>query len=610
MSYLVLARKFRPQTFHSIVGQEHITTALATAIVRNKVPHALLFTGPRGVGKTSAARVFARALNCSKNTETDFSTLPEEEARNLVEPCGVCVNCKEIAQSSSVSVWEIDGASNNSVDNVRELIESLRSLPPPGSRYKIYIIDEVHMLSTAAFNALLKSLEEPPPNTIFIFATTEPHKIPETVISRCQIHDFRMLTPSIIVSCLKEIAREEKVEVEEQVFYFLAKRAEGGMRDAQSMLDRLLSFTSGKITLDLAQQVFGVLDQQFFFKLSKEIFNENCANCFVLLNEAFQQSINIRAFISDFITHFRNLLVVSVIREGKSGRSLDTKQLTDIFQISAEQITELQEQVQHTSGFDLQRLFDVAEKTGESAIISNFPRFVIEAGVAKMASLPSLRAIPEILQELRGGSQGVITPGKIEPTQRASALMTRSEPTELRSEVSDTKQVTAEPTGDFNPSWQDFVHHVQGRSEMVLATFLKRVSPVHFTRGVLSVKANAFDISALRDPNTIQTLKACLHSYSAYPDWEMKFSEQQGNEQQGEKQHGEEKAVERPIYQERKNKKDGAKPAEGSIVALQEKERRDLEKQVTDEARKDPLIQAALSTFEGSNIERVSVLKN
>jgi DNA polymerase-3 subunit gamma/tau len=266
MSYLVLARKYRPQSFDSVVGQTHITQALANAIVRDKVPHALLFTGPRGVGKTTSARLLARALNCTGRELPSEQEAAQDDnlLRQAIEPCGTCQNCIEIARSSSLAVWEIDGASNNSVDNVRELIDSLRTSAPPHARYKIYIIDEVHMLSTSAFNALLKSLEEPPPHTVFIFATTEPHKIPETVLSRCQRYDFRGLAIESIVEQLRSIVTAEKLDVGDDVLEFIARRSQGGMRDSQSMLDRIISYAGDTITIERAQEVFGAVGIEFF----------------------------------------------------------------------------------------------------------------------------------------------------------------------------------------------------------------------------------------------------------------------------------------------------------------------------------------------------------
>ena len=405
MSYQVLARRFRPQTFSSIVGQEHVTRALANAILLSRVPHAVVLTGPRGVGKTTSARVFARALNCSGREIPPPDQIPADaDPVLLVEPCGACPNCREIARSTSLAVWEVDGASNNSVDNVRDLIESLRSVPPPGSRYKIYIIDEVHMLTVAAFNALLKSLEEPPPNTIFIFATTEPHKIPETVLSRCQRHDFRRLPVSVMVDSLHAVAAAEKADIDDEVLEFLAMKARGGMRDAQSMLDRLIAFSGGKVTLEDAARVLGVVDTGFFLRLSEAVFTSNLEASFLLLDEAFTQSIDVRTFIGDFIRHFRNLMLVKFI----SGSADNDSQmgLRRMLEVSPQELKKLNAQLATKEAFDIQRLFDIAEQTSRTALQSAFPRYVLEAGVAKMATLSSLLPLGEVLSRLSGGGDG------------------------------------------------------------------------------------------------------------------------------------------------------------------------------------------------------------
>ena len=590
-SYLVIARKFRPQTFQAVAGQEHITTALANAIVRDRVPHALLFCGPRGVGKTTTARVFAKALNCLERKEvSELQKLSEEEARQAVEPCNECANCVEISKSSSIAVREIDGASNNSVDNVRDLIDSLRTLPPPGTRFKIYIIDEVHMLSTAAFNALLKSLEEPPPNTIFIFATTEPHKIPETVISRCQRHDFRRIATDVIVEQLRGIAAAEGVEVEEGVYWFVARQAQGGLRDAQSMFDRLLSFSRDRIELKSARQVFGVLDQSFYFRLSESILGGNVDQALVCLDEAFQQSLDLRIFVAGFLLHWRNLYFVR-LRTERPGDSSET--LIRSLEVDDAEFQELEKQVSDVETFDLQRLFEISENVADETLRSNFPRYVLEAGIAKMASQPSLRPLAEILSSLESGA----SPQK-RPTARPKAAQPRgttpaaTEPTPVAvpKPQAVVPEIAPESPSVFNPKWEDFVHFVQSRSEVVLAAHLRRVFAKVFVAGVLELEGAEFDILALKESGVNTRLRECLTAYGESDNWDIRFAatSTQSDEQVETK---------------------SATVAAGSVAAKEAKEEAAFVEKRKDEAREDPNVRQALEAFSGSSIERVSVLK-
>ena len=652
MSYLVLARKFRPQTFESIVGQEHITKALANAIVRGRIPHALLLTGPRGVGKTSAARVFARAVNCTGRPIPQGKD--EADARKLVEPCGECANCKEIARSASLAVWEIDGASNNSVDNVRELIESLRSLPPPGSAYKIYIIDEVHMLSTSAFNALLKSLEEPPPNTLFIFATTEPHKIPETVISRCQRHDFHRLPASVIVEQLNRIAQAEKVEVEPAVLRFIALKAQGGMRDAQSMFDRLLAFAQQGLTLELAQKVFGFVDRSFFINLSDKIIGGDVPGSLLLLNEVFGQCVDIRSFAADFIAHFRNLLIMGFCR-GSAGRE---EQVISMLELEPEEKRRLSAAAGAVDQFQLQRLFEAAEETTQQALISSFPRYVFEAGVAKMATLPDLRPLAELISELKhgkaagggsgpgpgfsGGSKAPKRPSaQVEApalrTAETSAAPVSSAAPAMSSEESQGPPLSAydleasaeeisvpasadigasvfNSAGEFNPNWIEFINFTRSRGGMALATYLKRVAPRTFHTGRLEIEGTEFELTALRDSATMQSLRDSLSAYSGQSAWNITFVSHSAEAASGMKNleqaapealsAGSTKARERkPGFGSRK----GLVP--GSIA---EKEANDVEEQrveIVRHARTAPSVKAVLDVFSGSKIERITEIK-
>lgn len=297
MSYRVFARKYRPQTFEEVVGQEHITRTLANAIAQNRLAQAYLFVGPRGIGKTSTARILAKALNCEKGP--------------TITPCGTCDACREIAEGNSLDVLEIDGASNNSVEHVRELRESAAYAPARGP-YKIYLVDEVHMLSTAAFNALLKTLEEPPPHVKFIFATTEAQKVPATITSRCQRFDLRRIPAALIAKHLQYIATQEKVALDDEAAATVARGADGGLRDAESMLDQLVAFCGEKITADDVQTVFGFTSHETVARLTGLVFAQDAAGALALVAEQAAAGKDLSRLMADVIVALRDHLVATV----------------------------------------------------------------------------------------------------------------------------------------------------------------------------------------------------------------------------------------------------------------------------------------------------------
>ena len=294
MSYQVFARKYRPQTFDDLVGQNHVSQTLRNAVAQNRLAHAYLFVGPRGVGKTSTARILAKALNCVNGP--------------TVTPCGVCDNCKEIAAGNSLDVIEIDGASNNSVEDVRELRDNVRYAPAKG-RYKIYLIDEVHMLSSAAFNALLKTLEEPPAHVKFIFATTEPQKVLATILSRCQRFDLHRIPANLIAQHLQFIAGKEKITLEPAAAHSIARGAEGGLRDAESMLDQLVAFCGEKITESDVLNVFGFTSEQMVIDLTGRILSGETSEALDLLYQQSESGKDMMRLMSDLIVYLRDLLV-------------------------------------------------------------------------------------------------------------------------------------------------------------------------------------------------------------------------------------------------------------------------------------------------------------
>lgn len=294
MTYQVLARKWRPKTFADLVGQEHVVKALKNALDKGRLHHAYLLTGTRGVGKTTIARILAKSLNC--------------ENPHNGEPCGECRSCREIDSGRFVDLLEIDAASNTGIDNIREVLENAQYAPTAG-KYKVYIIDEVHMLSQSAFNSFLKTLEEPPPHAIFILATTEKQKIIPTILSRCQVYDFNRITIADIVAHLQFVADKEGVKSEVEALNIIAQKADGGMRDALSIFDQTVSYTGGNITYQAVIENLNLLDYEYYFKLSDAILEANVVDCLLILNDILNRGFDGQYFISGISSHFRDLLV-------------------------------------------------------------------------------------------------------------------------------------------------------------------------------------------------------------------------------------------------------------------------------------------------------------
>lgn len=293
--FIVSARKYRPTTFNSVVGQEHITSTLKNAIKMGQIAQAFLFCGPRGVGKTTCARIFAKALNCS-NLTADF------------EPCNECDSCRSFNESASFNVFELDAASNNSVEGIRTLVEQVH-IAPQGAKYKVYVIDEVHMLSSAAFNAFLKTLEEPPAYAKFILATTEKYKIIPTILSRCQVYDFKRIGDNDIINHLKFVAQSENVQADEEALRVIAAKADGGLRDALSIFDQIVSSTGGNVTYQETVANLNVLDINVYFKMTDFLYSDDSTAALLLLDEILANGFEAQHFISGLAKHFRNLLM-------------------------------------------------------------------------------------------------------------------------------------------------------------------------------------------------------------------------------------------------------------------------------------------------------------
>lgn len=294
-NFIVSARKYRPNTFNMVVGQDSIVATLKNAIKTNQVAQAFLFCGPRGVGKTTCARILAKALNCTDLTDDH-------------EPCNKCPSCQSFNQSASFNVYELDAASNNSVEDIRSLVEQVR-ISPQGAKYKVYIIDEVHMLSNQAFNAFLKTLEEPPSYAKFILATTEKHKIIPTILSRCQVYDFKRITDNDIAKHLEYVAKQEGVTIEQEALRVIASKADGALRDALSIFDQLVSSSGNQISYKTTIHHLNVLDVDHYFKMTEHLFSEDVTTALLLFDEILAQGFDGQHFIAGLATHFRNLLL-------------------------------------------------------------------------------------------------------------------------------------------------------------------------------------------------------------------------------------------------------------------------------------------------------------
>ncbi len=368
MSYLVLARKWRPQLFEEVVGQEHVTRTLTNAIRRERIAHAYLFAGPRGVGKTTTARLLAKALNCEEGP--------------AVKPCNRCSSCREIVRGSSLDVLEIDGASNRGIDEIRTLRENVK-FAPAKSRFKIYIIDEVHQITPDGFNALLKTLEEPPEHVKFIFATTAPHRVLPTILSRCQRFDFKRIAISELIERLKLIAREEKLKVEEKAFFAIARGVEGSMRDALSLLDQLISFSEGEIRVEEVNAVLGMVDEETFFALVEAMIKGDTLSGIKLIDAVIGQGKDLRLFSTNLMEHFRNLMMSKV-----GGEALE------LIALPGESLERLKEQSNYFNMQEVEEVINTLSQTAETLKWAEFGRIPLELAVIKLTGMKTAPAIP------------------------------------------------------------------------------------------------------------------------------------------------------------------------------------------------------------------------
>ncbi len=504
MSYLVLARKWRPGTFDDITGQEYITRSLKNAVSTGKTAHALLFSGPRGVGKTSSARILAKALNCKHGPTPS--------------PCSECSFCVEIAEGKSLDVIEIDAASHTGVNDVREIIENIKYLPASG-KYKIYIVDEAHMLSQSAFNALLKTLEEPPPHVVFILATTEVHKVPVTILSRCQRHDFKKVPVEQIRERLTTITTAEGIEVGEETLYTVAREADGSMRDALSLMDQLLATFGNSIAHDDAVRILGVLDRNILKSVLHAVIGKDPKSAIEALNLAMEKGIEPKRFAEDLLRGLRHALLIKTC--GKDAAS----------ELPDEEKREIEETASAESVETLELLLGQMLEGAEGVQRSFYPQTALEFTLIKLATLERTIPIENIIKRLEGMSAGASSgsarpepaPYTREPAPRREAP-SRMEPErapERKPAATSPREPTREappqrPAGKTEPSQASldgFIQYVKSKNGM-MGTTIGRAKEVTLDGGVLTLAfEGSLHADRLRKKESQESLAGYLGEY-------------------------------------------------------------------------------------------------
>lgn len=487
-----LYRAYRPQTFKDVVGQEHIIRTLKNQIQNNNVGHAYLFCGTRGTGKTSTAKIFARALNCQNSVDE--------------EPCNECEVCKDILSDNIMDVIEIDAASNNSVDDIREIRENVKYTPAK-CKYKVYIIDEVHMLSQGAFNALLKTLEEPPSYVIFILATTEPHKIPATILSRCQRFDFKRVTVKDMSTRMKEICDDVNVVVDDRALNLIARNSQGALRDALSILDQCMSFSENDIEYKDVVDLLGTVNIEQLFEMAEYVIKEDTKKCLEILNEFVVWGKDIKNLIDDLIDHFRNLMVCKV-----------SSDLDEIISLPEEIVEQLKDQASTIEVNDIIRILNILSTTQDAIKVSSNPRVLAEVSIMKL-SQPMFDESKESLLKRISNLEEVIKSGKININSNVEVESKKedketSEKNEVEAEEEVFyEEVKSEDVELIEKSWENILTHIKKDKNMPVYAILREAKEFNVSANNLYIVFDdnfAFAKNKLSDEKTRNYIESVI----------------------------------------------------------------------------------------------------
>ena len=483
MSYTALYRKFRPTTFEDVKGQDHIVTTLRNQIKMGRIGHAFLFTGTRGTGKTTSAQILARAVNCENPVNGN--------------PCGECAMCRSIAAGTSMNVIEIDAASNNGVDNIREIVEEVRYSPTEG-KYKVYIIDEVHMLSAGAFNALLKTLEEPPSYVIFILATTEVHKIPITILSRCQRYDFRRITVEEIAGRLKELTVAENLSVEDRALRYVATAADGSMRDAISLLDQCVAFYLGEtLTYDRVLEVLGTVDVSVFGKLMAHIRTGNVTGCLLLLDEIVARGRELTQFTVDFTWYLRNLLLAKASEE-----------LMDTMEIPSDYREEFLNEVHANEADRLVRFIRIFSDLTNQIRYASQKRVLVEVALIKLCK-PQMEQAPEALADRISRVEEALENGVVQVRQEGSVQATAANREPEEEIPVNYPKALPEDITEVARNWQQISSRLPGSLKVSLSSAKPSVGSGN---ELLLVFTEAFDKEFIEQGDHLEEIKKTIRA--------------------------------------------------------------------------------------------------